>query len=125
MPDGTKPLPEPMLTCNLEVHEVTFIWEQVHKKYFSQQKKKKNQISLKITYLKFQSNLPGTKEIIKWTDVRLIYWKEKADILQTILPNAFSWIKFFVFWVIENLIEVCFLGFNCHLVIIVSGNGLS
>ena len=34
LPDGTKPLPEPMLTCH-KYGPVTFIWGQFHKRYLS------------------------------------------------------------------------------------------
>ena len=36
LPDGTKPLPEPMLTY-LKQGPATFIWEQFHKRYLSRQ----------------------------------------------------------------------------------------
>ena len=39
LPDGTKPLPEPMLTYQLE--RVTFFWGQVHKRYLSDHKNEK------------------------------------------------------------------------------------
>ena len=36
LPDGTKPLPEPMLTC-FQWSPVTFIWRLFHKRYLSYQ----------------------------------------------------------------------------------------
>ena len=58
LPDGTKPLPEPMLTY-LQQGPVTFSWghfnEIVHPSI--------TKISLKITCLKFYSNLPGANEL--------------------------------------------------------------
>ena len=35
LPDGTRPLPEPMLTHQLHVGPVTLVWEQFHKMYLS------------------------------------------------------------------------------------------
>ena len=54
LPDGTKPLPEPMLTYH-QKGWVTFIWGQVHKPSTTE-------IIWKIKYLKFHSNFPGANE---------------------------------------------------------------
>ena len=55
LPDGTKPLPEPMLT-DYQWSPVTFILET---------QPSITQICLKITCLKFHSNFPGANELIK------------------------------------------------------------
>ena len=54
LPDGTKPLPEPMLNYHQLGPEI-FIWRHFHTQYLSHQ-------SLKLL-LKFPSNLPGTNEL--------------------------------------------------------------
>ena len=59
VPDGTKPLPEPMLTYHQQ-GPVAFIWEQFHKETFQPLITK---IGLKITQLIFQFNLPGANEL--------------------------------------------------------------
>ena len=51
LPDGTKPLLKPMLTCH-QWGPITFIWGQFHKKYPSHQSFK---IILKITFQKLPS----------------------------------------------------------------------
>ena len=60
LPDGTKPLPEPMLTDH-QWSPVTFILGQFHKRCYNHQSLTK--ICLKITYLKFHSNFPGANEL--------------------------------------------------------------
>ena len=50
LPDGTKPLPEPMLADHQWSPVTSVLW-QFHK------------ICLKITHLKFHSNFPGTNEL--------------------------------------------------------------
>ena len=55
LPDGTKPLPEPMLTDH-QWSQLTFILGQFHKRCLN---------CLKITYLKFHSNFPGANELIR------------------------------------------------------------
>ena len=60
LPDGTKPLPEPMLTDH-QWSPVTFILGQFHKRCLNHQ-------SLKSVWklrLKFNSNLPGANELIE------------------------------------------------------------
>ena len=61
-----------------KVQPVTFICVQFHKRYLSWQSLKNN---LKITYLKFYSNLPGTNELMS---ISLTYWalNKMANILQ-------------------------------------------
>ena len=54
LPDGTKPLPEPILTDH-QWSSVAFILGQFHKRCLNHQSLK----SMKITYLKFPSNFPG------------------------------------------------------------------
>ena len=58
LPDGTKPLPEPMLTDN-QWRPMTFI------RAISQEMSQPSvtEICLKIAYLKFNSNFPGTIEL--------------------------------------------------------------
>ena len=63
LPDGTKPLPEPMLTDH-QLSPVTFILGQFHKRFLNQELLK---IHLKITYLKFHSNFPGANELITYS----------------------------------------------------------
>ena len=58
LPDGTKPLPEPMLIDH-QCSPVTFILGQFHEMPQSSI----TEVSLKITYLKFHSNLPGANEL--------------------------------------------------------------
>ena len=59
LPDGTKPLPEPMLTDH-QWSPMTFILGQFHKKCL-------NHKSLKsVTYLIFHSNFPGANELMAW-----------------------------------------------------------
>ena len=65
LPDGTKPLPEPMLT-DPWWSPVTFILGQFHKRCLNHQSLK---ISFKLTCLKLHSNVPGANELIwmwKW-----------------------------------------------------------
>ena len=57
-PDGTKPLPEPMLTDH-QWSPVTFIWGQ----FQEIPQPSTTRISLKMTYLKFHLNLPGASEL--------------------------------------------------------------
>ena len=57
LPDGTKPLPEPMSTYHQQGW-VTFISGQVHKRYHQS-------IIWKIKYLKCRSNFPGANELKK------------------------------------------------------------
>ena len=59
LPDGTKPLPDPMFTYH-QWGPLIFIWDQFHE--IPQPSIPK--IRLKIPYLKFQSRLPGTNELI-------------------------------------------------------------
>ena len=49
---GTKPLPEPMLTCH-HYSPITFIWGQFHMKYFSHQLQ---ELTWKLLILKFQTS---------------------------------------------------------------------
>ena len=59
LPDGTKPLPGPMLTDH-QLSPVTCMLGQFHKRFLNQELLK---IRLKITYLKFHSNFPGANEL--------------------------------------------------------------
>ena len=72
LPDGTKPLPEPLLTDH-QWSPVTFILGQFHKRCLNCQWQK---IRLKITYLKFYSNFPGTNVIRHWEVIKShgIFW---------------------------------------------------
>ena len=54
LPGGTKPLPKPMVTSHQQ-GPATFTWRQCHTRHQSS-----TEISLKITSLKFHSNLLGT-----------------------------------------------------------------
>ena len=62
LPDGTKPLPEPMLTDNQ--------WSpsDIHMKAISQEMPQPpvTKIHLKITYLNLHSNFPGANEL-RWS----------------------------------------------------------
>ena len=60
LPDGTKPLPEPMLTDH-QWSPVKFIWAGGISQEIPQPLITK--ISMKITYLKFLSNLPRANEL--------------------------------------------------------------
>ena len=60
LPDGTKPLPEPMLTDH-QWSPVSFILGQFHKRCLKHQSQK---ICLKMTCLKFHSNFPGANVTI-------------------------------------------------------------
>ena len=62
LPAGTKPLPEPMLTGH-QWSPMTFILGQFHKRCL---KPSITKIYLKITCLKFHSNLPGANELTHW-----------------------------------------------------------
>ena len=57
LPDGTKPLPEPMLTD----HQ----WSDIYITAISQEmpQPSNTEICLKITYLKFHSNFPADSEL--------------------------------------------------------------
>ena len=59
-PDGTKPLPEPMLTDHYRSSS------DIHIRAISQEMPQPSitEICLKITYLKFYSNFPGANELI-------------------------------------------------------------
>ena len=59
LPDGTKPLPEPMLTN----HHLKS--SDIHIRAISQEMPQPSitKIRLKITYLKFHSNFPGANEL--------------------------------------------------------------
>ena len=59
LPDGTKPLPEPMLSD----HQLNPL--DIHIRAISQQMPQPSitKIRLKITYPKFQSNFPGANEL--------------------------------------------------------------
>ena len=59
LPDGTKPLPEPVLTGH-QWSPATFILGQFHKRYLNHQSIKS---LLKMTYLKFHLNFPGANEL--------------------------------------------------------------
>ena len=60
LPDGTKPLPEPMLTDH-QLSPVTFIFREISQEMPQPSIAK---ICLKITYLNFHSNFPGVNELI-------------------------------------------------------------
>ena len=60
LPDGTKPLPEPMLTDH-QWSPVTFILGQFHKRHLNHQSLKS---VLKLTCKKFNSYFPGAYELI-------------------------------------------------------------
>ena len=57
LPDGTKPLPEPMLTYQQSF--VAFIWQQFYVKHLVSI----HEISSKIMFLKLQPHLPGANEL--------------------------------------------------------------
>ena len=76
LPDGTKPLPEPMLTYR-KWGPVTNIWRQFHKRYIPQSWM--IEVSLKITNPKFHSNPPGANELKGVTDThRTIRLRQQA-----------------------------------------------
>ena len=58
LPDGTKPLPEPMFTYH-QLGPVAFIGVQ----FYQMPQPSVIEISLKITYLNFFSNLPGVNKL--------------------------------------------------------------
>ena len=67
LPDGTKPLPEQMLTYHQYVKS-----SGIHLRAILQEipQPSVTEISLKITYLKFCSNLPGANELkYNWDDI--------------------------------------------------------
>ena len=61
LPEGTKPLPEPMLTYH-QLGLVAFIWGKFHRRYYSHH----SLVSLKVTYLKLNWNLSGANELTHW-----------------------------------------------------------
>ena len=63
LPDGTKPLPEPMLTEWSSVKSTD-----IHIRAISQEMPQLSisKIPWKITYLKFHSNFPGANELTHW-----------------------------------------------------------
>ena len=60
LPEGTKPLPEPMLIYH-QWGPLAFIWVQFYKRYFSHQSLK---LVGKLLTLKFLWNIPGANELI-------------------------------------------------------------
>ena len=68
LPDGTKPLPEPMLTD----HHLKS--SDIHSRAISQEMPQPSitKIHWKITYLKFHSNFPGANELISKTQPILL-----------------------------------------------------
>ena len=64
LPDGTKPLPEPMLTY--QYGPVTFIWGQFHKRYLGHRPQQ-------FAYGKIYSYLPRAYELMNKGDTNL--WK--------------------------------------------------
>ena len=80
LPDGTKPLPEPMLTDN-QWGIVAFTWGQFHNKY---SRLSILNMSLKITYLKLQPHLPGANELkhILLIDIFSIFHGNRLQIQQ-------------------------------------------
>ena len=62
LPDGTKPLPEPMLTDH---HSYYGNFNNIHIRAISQKMLQPSitKIQLKITYPKFHSNFPGANEL--------------------------------------------------------------
>ena len=102
LPDGTKPLPELLLTDH-QWSPLTFILGQFHKRCLNHQSLK---IRLKITYLKFHSNFPGANELSKdlWMWFLLIAWKAISCFINTLRAErngrhfadfsaAFLWLK--------------------------------
>ena len=67
LPDGTKPLPEPMLTDH-QWSPVIFILGQ----FQEMTQPSITKIRLKITYLKFHSNIPGVNEL---NDIQYLVWQ--------------------------------------------------
>ena len=61
LPDGTKPLPKPMLTF-LQLTRTP--WQSPDGSFMKKTQTKITKISLKITYLKFDLNFPGANELI-------------------------------------------------------------
>ena len=59
LPDGTKPLPEPMLTYH-QLGPVAFIWGYYHKKIWKYQSEKQD---WKLDFFKSQQDLPGDNEL--------------------------------------------------------------
>ena len=91
LPDGTKPLPEPMLTDH-QWSPGTFILGWFHKRCLNHQSLK---VCLKITCLKFYSDFPGANELtlsqyitkITWNKynsnydnkIKIVHWPTKSD----------------------------------------------
>ena len=81
LPEGTKPLPEPMLTSHQSCC-VAFTWEQMN---FSRI------MYLQIAFSKLLPYLPGASELTYWGR------KKMAAICQTTFSNAFSWMRMYEF----------------------------
>ena len=122
--DGTKPLPEPMLTDH-QWSPVTFILGQFHKRCLSHQSLKS---VWKLHVLKFHSNFPGANELNHickrgpWAffckgndrvmDVTLskstsnkcgvlTHWgRDKMAAISQTISSAFSSMKMFVLWMV-------------------------
>ena len=63
LPDGTEPLPDPLLTY-YQLGPLTFIWEKCNMSQPSI-----NTFCFKITYPKFHWNFPGTNELMSLIDM--------------------------------------------------------
>ena len=84
LPDGTKPLLEPMLTSSVRSSDI-------HLRASSQELPQPSIIEIicKIKYQKFHSNFPGANGLTHWG------WNKMATISQVTCSNAFSWMKIF------------------------------
>ena len=82
LPDGTKPLPEPVLTDH-QWSPVTFILGQFYNR--SQILQPITEIHLKITYPKFHSNFSGVNELMN-----TLRPEQNADILQITFSKSIS-----------------------------------
>ena len=71
VPDGTKPLPEPMLTDH-QWSPMTFILGQFHKRCLNHQWLKS---VWKLHVLKFNSNFPGANELMHWPCGNGLSWE--------------------------------------------------
>ena len=99
LPDGTKPLPEPMLTDH-QWTPVTF-----HIRAISQQMLQPSitKICLKIACLKFRLNFPGANELSNW---------DYGSAGLTLLIEEFRILIIFFFFFLSNQITFFYNGVN-------------
>ena len=107
LPDGTKPLPDPMLTYH-QWGLTTFLWGQFHNRCLHHQSLK---LDWEITYKKFHLNAPWSYEL---SDNRTRTWRKSWD----------SIFHYFWEWVTVRVCNVLFhsnlSGYRCVLDITLS-----